>query len=88
MRSTRAEVYAAIDSEREYQDKKWGGESHDQLWNVGDWLVFMEVFLDKAKKEYTAFEGNPSDEVRKVAALAIACMEYNGISPRKIKEIV
>ena len=80
---TRAEVYQAINSERTYQDKKWGGSDHDRIWNVGDWLIFMDVYLQRAKQEYTAFAGNPSDQVRKLAALAVACMEYNGVICRK-----
>ncbi len=80
---TRAEVYQAINSERSYQDKKWGGAEHDRFWNAGDWIVFMEVFLNKAKEEYASMDGNPSSEIRKVAALAVACMEYCGVSCRK-----
>lgn len=81
----RKRVYKAIDSEREYQDLKWGGSIHDEEWNVGDWLIFMDVFLNKAKAEYTSEEGYPLEEIRKVAALAVACMEYNGAPNREIK---
>jgi hypothetical protein len=77
-------VYAVINGERAYQDERWGVPAPDQYKSVGDFLVYMDRYLSRAKEEYTTKDGNESalHMIRKVAALAVACMEYNGAPPR------
>jgi hypothetical protein len=76
----RPDVYKLIDGERDYQDKKWGGEFDDKEWSGGDWIIFIERYVAEAKSKI----GYPDvmDSVRKIAALAVACMEYNETKPR------
>lgn len=82
----REKVYDAIDSEREYQDQRWGGPSHDQIHELASWVVYMEHYVDKAKAAISSpsTEGSEeiTDNIRKVAALAVACMENHGVRPR------
>lgn len=78
----RSEAYAAIDTERSYQDVKWGPLFDDNEWSVGDWLIFIERYVDEAKNSI----GNDNaalDSVRKVAGLAVACMEHHGAPKRQ-----
>ena len=47
---SREEVYSVIDGERDYQDGLWGGRPHDEMKTVGDFLVYMDTYLRKAKE--------------------------------------
>jgi hypothetical protein len=80
----RANVYEAIDREREYQDARWGGVPHDARESVGNFLIYMERYLQKAKDAYVdaSHSTEALREIRKVAALAVACMEVHG-APRR-----
>lgn len=72
----REEVYSLLDLERFYQDGKWGGPNHDKEHSVGDWIVFMEVFLDRAKQNLrTGTKLDAIEQIMKVTALGVACME-------------
>lgn len=79
----RIDVYAAVDSERDYQDRKWGAiDQHPH--EVGGWILLMENALRQAKE---AWSGSPNDnaaleEVRKVIGLGVACAEQHGLRPR------
>lgn len=83
----RARVYEIIDTERRHQDLKWGTlEQHPH--EVGAWLTIMRSLLAKAE---AAWAGSNSDhgaleEIRKVAAVAVACGEQHGLRPRHITE--
>lgn len=85
--STREEVYKAIDGERDYQGK-WdrdnpGHKDADEA--VAFWIICMEQYIQKAKVALTK-ELNTTQalhEIRKVAALGVACMEYNGAPQRE-----
>jgi hypothetical protein len=82
---TRAEVYAAIDGEREYQRNRWGavGAYHEPA----AWITFMQEYLDRARVAVT--EGNHEDAmhaIRKVAALGVAAMENQGVYSRAQEE--
>lgn len=81
---SREEVYSIIDGERAYQDNLWGGEAHDNYKSVGDFIVYMDRYMTKAKEAYTTKAGNAAalDQLRKVAALSVACFEYNGVPKR------
>lgn len=73
---TREEVYSLIDLERYYQDGKWGGPDHDKHHSIADWIIFMEIFLDKAKQNLrTGSRSDTIEQIMKVTALGVACME-------------
>lgn len=85
---TRNDVFRSLDSEREFQEKKWGSiSSHPH--EVGGWILLMETHLAKAREEWST---RPSDlraleQIRKVAALAVACGEQHGLHPRSETEL-
>lgn len=85
---SRSEVYAAIDSEREYQDRLWpehGGASNPNPLTIGEFLVLLDDYLQKAKSQWTT-ERKPEVQtlhiMRKIAGIAVNCMEQHGAPKR------
>lgn len=81
----RETAYVAIDSERDYQNERWGTRTH----TTTEYLLFMEHYLQEARRLASTTdltdvvnENNVLDFVRKVAALGVVCMEDNGAPPR------
>jgi hypothetical protein len=77
--ATRKEVFAAIDSERDYQDRKWPaglGAAH----TVGDYLVMLATYVQVAQLEWTNYRGDAHalEIVRKIGGIAVHCMEDHG----------
>lgn len=78
----RQDVYKIIDGERDYQDQFWG-DIDDSRWSPTDWCVFIRQYLDKAEKAMlgaktvTIARDKQMENIRKIAALAVACMENN-----------
>ena len=81
----RENVYKLIDGERDYQDLDVHNVGHDDSkCSVADWIVFMEKHLSLAKEQvYVLDKKRALEEVRKITALGVACMEYNETKPRK-----
>lgn len=84
-KAARRDVYLALDSEREYQHKKWGSETH----TVTEYLLYMEhsLFLARAMASSLSMSDEANkrkvlDCVRKVTALGVVCMEDEG-APRR-----
>lgn len=81
--ATRAEVYAAIDSERNYQDMRKARDSGAEFHSIEEFLVYMKVYLDdtmSVSAKTWGPEAGPKtlDMLRKVTALGVACMEQHG----------
>jgi hypothetical protein len=87
--TTRDDVYKSIDSERNYQDRKWGTvEVHPH--EIGGWLILMRYYLTNAEALWAS--GN-SDykallELRKVLAIGVACAEQHGLPGRSYQQPV
>ena len=85
----REDVYKLIDGEREYQlqrhEIKMAEFPHrDQDHHVADWVLYIEYCVEEAKNRLYEFDNvNALNNVRKIAALAVACMEYHDTEPRK-----
>jgi hypothetical protein len=81
--TTRNEVYAAIDSEREYQNK-WSANGRSDDHEIETWLVYMDTYLRKAKDEAskTPDKSEALNMIRKVTALGVVCMEQHGAPHR------
>lgn len=78
----RSGIYAAVDRERAYQDRKYGPH-HDRELSVGDFLIILQTELDEAKREYVRNGvALTLAEVLQVAAVAVACMEQHGYTER------
>lgn len=92
--ATRAEVYAALDSERRYQDARWNrdttstGGFHE---NLADWLLFQRQYLTKAEDLIGTLPEPEATRLalhmqRKVTALGVAAMEQLGAPMRPVEE--
>lgn len=87
----REAAYAAIDSERYYQDGRWNpsttssGGKHE----VGAWLLFMQDYLEEARHQISR-GADPAaslaalNTIRKITAMGVACMEDHGAPKREI----
>jgi hypothetical protein len=80
---TRAEVYEAVDSEREYQDALKGIRSTRDR-TLGDFLVLLNHYIVEANQSYVRNRSATQSmhEIRKIAAIAIKAMEVNGAPKR------
>ncbi len=89
MKSSREEVYEAIDSEREYQQQRWNVDTTTSRGEheIEAWVLFMEDYLLEARKQLSR-NGRPLahclalESIRKVTAMGVACMEQNGAPKR------
>ena len=90
--TTRQEVYTAIDTEREYQDKHIANdpERHDRVndanHSVGAYLTMLDAYVRKAQDAWTDHAGHDRalEIVRKIAGIAVHCMEDHGAPLRKL----
>ena len=77
---TRAVVYDAIDTERDYQDRRYGNlEEHPHT--VGEWILILRTELDEAERGWTKGKGDTEalSEIVKLAGVAVACLEQHGV---------
>lgn len=87
--ATRAEVYAAIDSERDYQDAQKGNAQTDRTTvTVGEGVLLMEAYLEKAKAAFAGPHPKGREDalsiIRKITALGVLTLEFNGAPPRLV----
>lgn len=84
---------AAIKRERLYQDCIWSKDFNDKEWTPAEWLLFIEKYVDKAKKGMPGCKNRSEghfiqmDMIRKIAALCVAAMEHRGTISRTIPEL-
>ncbi len=89
MYELKKEVLSAIHDERVFQNRKWGTiEQHPH--EVGGYLTLMRKLLTDAEESWSTSRGNVGalDEIRKVVAVGIACMEQHGAVPRSVQSFV
>lgn len=79
----RKNVFDAIDSERDYQDRKWGTLA-EHPHEVGGYLTLMDVHLQRAKAAWAGASNDLGalEELRKVLSIGVACAEQHGIPSR------
>ena len=88
----RTEVYKKLDTERDYQDLRWGERRRvegtpDEEKPVAEWINYIEYHVSAAKNEvYHLNTEEALAHVRKVAALAVRCLELHGCPDRVIPE--
>lgn len=88
----RKKIYKRIDTERDYQDLRWtprraANGVADEDKSPAEWLNYMEYHLGEAKREdYMLNTEEVLAHVRKIAALAVRCMELHGCPKRVIPE--
>ena len=88
----RKEVYERIDGERNYQDLRWTPRREangitDEQKAVADWLLYIEHHLEEAKVAlYYLRDEDTLAQVRKIAGLAVRCLELHGCPERVIPD--
>lgn len=84
---TRVEVYEAIDGERDYQDRLGPDRTDGHRHTVGDYLVLLDHYVTKAGDAWVSSAGDASalDQIRKIAAIAVHCMEDHGTVKRGVR---
>lgn len=80
----RNDVFREIDNEREYQERKWGTIEQHPL-TVGEYLLILKGELDEATQAWRKSRGDTDalDEIRQVAAVAVAALEEHGCPSRQ-----
>ena len=87
----RKDVYAAIDSERDYQEMRMVRDGStataDQPHTPEEFLLYMEHYMHEARAKASLVWGpecRPQllDALRKVVALGVACFEAHGVPHR------
>lgn len=94
MSTPRTEVYAALDTERAYQNSKWCRTPADEAaghnpHSVTEWLAYMRYYLEQGLEVATTSNDPQASKlalefVRKVAALGVVCMEQHGAPQREV----
>lgn len=93
--TSREEVYAALDSERNYQDSRWGGtlsgdrepfagqKAGDRT--VDEFILYIAGYTGDLVQNASHFADTQSklDIVRKVGALCVATLEQHGAPKRE-----
>jgi len=88
----RTEVYKCLDTERDYQDLRWSTRrtldgTPDEEKPPAEWINYMEHHISAAKKGVYELDTEEAlAQVRKVAALAVRCLELHGCPERVIPE--
>jgi hypothetical protein len=88
----RKKVYKCLDTERDYQDLRWtprreANGTPDEQKPPAEWINYIEYHISKAKEQvYLLQDEEALAEVRKVAALAVRCLELHGCPKRVIPE--
>ena len=85
--TTRADVYAAIDSERAYQDMRKARDQGQEFHSLEEFVLYRKFYLDETIRVASTTWGPDAqpktlDFVRKVAALGVAAMEQHGAPQR------
>lgn len=84
MKTTRQNVYKAIDSEREYQNNLGPERTNCHDHEVGEYITMLQFYQNELISAWTK---NPGDEaalhsIRKIAGIAVRCMEDHGAPHR------
>ncbi len=81
----REEVYKAIDTERNYQDKLGANRTAGEEHSVGDYVTMMQYYQNALVEAWTTTAGDDValDVMRKIAGIAVHCMEDHG-APKRI----
>lgn len=83
----RDSIYKAIDSERDFQDDFIQDKGLNPHKSIGEFLTLIRHYSSRADSSWCRAEDNQKtlDEIRKVAALCVACMENHGSRPNTLK---
>jgi hypothetical protein len=85
----RKTVYAIIDTERSYQDVLGPDRTVGDQKKVGEYLTMLRSYAARADDEWTFNAGDKKalEQIRKIAAICVKCMEEHGAEPRITKAV-
>jgi hypothetical protein len=91
-KATREQVFDAISSEREYQAQVIAPDANicgTIPKSVGDYLTMLSSYMNKTLDVWTNTPGNVASlhMVRKIAGIAVKCMEQHGAPFRKLSDV-
>jgi hypothetical protein len=80
----RMEAFHAINTERDYQDYRWGEKDALNPPSVATFLAYIQNYVTEGIHQVTKQDNDAHalDTIRKIAALGVACMEYHGAPVR------
>lgn len=83
----RVDAYDAINSERDYQDRLWteSGANGNGILSIGEQILLIEEYVTQARHSWSREaqpEMNALNIIRKIAGIAVHCMEDHG-SPKR-----
>ncbi len=86
------EVFNVIKKEREYQDRLWGKADSQGKHSISEYILYIQDYLAEARGIVCRMASPKCDEdalhiIRKIAAMAVCCMEQNGIEEREMKDL-
>lgn len=84
---SREHVYDVVDTERDYQDRLPPARTDGQPRSVGDYVTMMQYYQQQLVAAWTT---NPGDYealhvMRKIAGIAVHCMEDHGAYARTVQ---
>jgi len=84
-KATRQEVYAALDTERLYQDQLPATRSDGAPRTVADYITMLSHYQAEAIRAWTTNPGDAEalEVIRKIGGIAVHCMEDHGAPPRR-----
>ena len=89
----RESLVHAIESEREYQLRRWGvrqedGSFKEKTHTVAEFATFVRDYAEEATHQASRLSGDYEvlETLRKVMTLCVACYEQHGIVPRDLQE--
>lgn len=85
-------AFEAIRGEVKYQDELWGNEPSGGIHSVVEWILFIQNYLREAEEVVSRKPSPKCDEealhvMRKIATMAVRCMEQNGILFRDMRDL-
>jgi len=83
-KNSREDVFGAVVSERIYQQYRWPDDKHSNV----EYLVYIQHYVNEALKVASTSDeagvlNATRDALRKIAALAVAAQEENGVLIRE-----
>lgn len=81
MKASRDQVYIAINTERAYQEHKWGDQAGG---TIDEFSLYISGYVaDLVRETSHNFTGEEAlNIIRKITALGVACMERHGAPHR------
>lgn len=84
----RADAFSAINSERAYQEEQERKHGWQEKKKVGEWIVLLNHYVTELNRVWSTSAGDEESLhfIRKIAGIAVHCMEENGAPMRPTKD--